>query len=416
MDQFAHSLNHSKVVLYESTGQPRLMEVSCEPMFSASQKMNCCSMRLDTIEAVTLSEALCTNDCAYVLFSPEWPHSIEMVSQRYSLEIGGSASELVGQPVRQIKPAETSEAAWLHMITTARNGHRAYHREASTTSSRRAVWLDMAMIPVVNSPNSGMEHILLRMGIRDRFASAECVGHAASVIPDCFGHAASVIPTTPAATTAPEFRHEESRQPPRQGRRAVIPLIIDEAYVRRLRRRHQAASRRGRKPEAPALRTQTAVVSAASTYSCSPSAAPAAAAFSPAEDAFRCLTKRNASPVGLGLPSNSDGTSPPVRAAADPSMAPASSRASSANTLFAQPPFVRATGGGGEGEQAAAGPWWDAATEDELLRPAAGGADGGRRGRPALPWAVGLELDGADSDGPPWAEGRWTGGAELGGV
>jgi hypothetical protein len=405
MDHFTHSLNQSQVVLYESTGQPRLMEVFCEPIFSASQNMPRCSMRLHTIEAVTLSEALCTNDCAYVLFSSEWPHSIEMVSQRYSLEIGGSASELVGQPVRQIKPAETSEPAWLQMITAARNGHRAYHREASTTSSRRAVWLDMAMIPVVNSPNSGMEHILLRMGIRDRFASA-----------DCFGHAASVIPTTPAATTAPEFRHEESRQPPRRGRRAVIPLIIDEAYVRRLRRRHQAASRRGRKPAAPALRTQIAVVSAASTHSSSPSAAPAAAAFSPAEDAFRCLTKRNASPVGFGLPSNSDGISPPVRAAADPSTAPASSRASSANTLFAQPPFVRATGGGGEGEQAAAGPWWDAATEDELLRPAAGGADGGRRGRPALPWAVGLELDWADSDGPPWAEARWTGGAELGGV
>jgi hypothetical protein len=375
-------------------------------MFSASLNLNCCSMRLETSQAVTLSEALCKSDCAYVLFSPEWPHSIEIVSQRYSLEIGGSASELVGQPVRQIKPAETSEAAWLHMITAARNGHRAYHREASTTSSRRAVWLDMAMIPVVNSPNSGTEHILLRMGITDRFACA-----------DCFRHAASVIPTTPAATTAPEFRHEESRKPaprPRRGRRIVIPLIIDEAYVRRLRRRHQAASRRGQKPSALGLRTQTAVVSAAPMHSSSPSAAPAAAAFSAAEDALKCLTERHASTVGLGLPSHSDDVLLPVRAAADPYMASACSRASSAGALL--PPFARATGGGGEGEQAAAGPWWDAATEDELLRPAAGGADGGRRGRPALPWALGLEFDGADSDGPPWAEGRWTGGAKLGGV
>ena len=127
-----------------------------------------------------------------------------------------------------------------------------------------------------------------------------------------------------------------------------MPVIMDEAYVRRVRRRHLAAARSARKQAGPALFAQSAGVSTAAA---------------PVNDiAGRCgwidskqhESSESESPL-----------SPSTCAAASPSVC---SFCSQPDTPPPPP------GAGGDSED---GPWWDAATEAELLRPAKRAAAGG---------------------------------------
>ena len=347
---------NGQVALYEASGKARLMDVSCEYLFSISQNMPCCMMTLEHSEAVTLSEALCGSDRPYVLLSSEWPYSIKMVSQLYTVEIDGAAGSLVGQPAQRIKPAETPERLWLQSIREACQGRRAYHREGTCTSGGRAVFLDITFIPVVNFPNGRAEHVLIRLSPTFRFIPADCGFSNASSIAGVPTMAANCSPSV----SAPSYVAPASK--PRRGRRAVMPVIMDEAYVRRVRRRHLAAARSAcKRADAPfgqssgcAIRSE--IVGAA--------VAAAAAGPAPAAPGSRFI---------LGIQeSSSDSESPwsPSAWAAD-------------------------SDAGGRG------PWWDAATEAGLLRPAERAAVGGAALGLGPPW------ERSDPSEPAWAGDEW---------
>ena len=148
-----------------------------------------------------------------------------------------------------------------------------------------------------------------------------------------------------------------------------MPVIMDEAYVRRVRRRHLAAARSARKQAGPARFAQSAGVSTAAVNDI-------------AGRRYWIDSQHESSESESPL-------SPSTCAAASPSVC---SFCSQPDTPPPPP------GAGGDSED---GPWWDAATEAELLRPAKRAAAGGGSalGLGTLAWG---RLEPAGGGGDEW--------------
>ena len=259
----SNEITNGRVILYEPSGQYKMMEISCEPLFSLSYNAQCYLISLECSEAMTLLDALRVTECPCVLLSKE-PHCVEMVNEVYLREIG-NAAELMNKAACYIKPAETLESTWQEMIETAWHGRRAYYREATSILGGRPVWLEMLFIPVVHLPNGRPEQVLIQFLPTLR----ECGnGQPTSTV---FDH----LPPTPRgpepcppidgstgldlAAGAPAVAKLAPGRLPRPARpdrrKTRTPLIMDEAHVRRVRRRLVAAAHRegtGRKAAAEA--------------------------------------------------------------------------------------------------------------------------------------------------------------------
>ena len=317
---------HSRVMLYEKNGKPRMMDVSCEPLYSPSNKTQCCLMSLRYSTAITMSEALSMIDCPCVLIS-DLPHRVELANQMDFHEIEGNAVDLVDKSAMFVKPSETLDSTWQSMITAAFQGSRTHHKEATRTSDGRAVWLEMIFVPVVNLPNQRPGHVLIRYLLVPR-EDLEVERNRTAT--PCN------LPTTPLASATAEPNLRPVRQ---DWRTARTPLIMDEAYVRRLRRRLVAAARRDGTRAPARKRTPTADKPAGPCPARTPSLAAGA------------VSSQDAAPSELAV-----------------ALAPCT------------PPSAL-----DHDCDVAAGRWWDEATEAELLRPAAAVPCPPRAQRPAGP-------------------------------
>jgi hypothetical protein len=242
-----------QISLYGRQGLPLIMDVLCEPLFSTSQNKWCILMSLEASETITLGQALGEAACPYALLSAEWPYRIEMVNQRYMEEFGVAVHDVVNKIANHIKPAVVTDSDWQALLYTAAiQGRSAVQRQVHFPTTTSSSVFDVNFVPVVNTPNHRVEHILVRFSTCTQPAHAPfadlpslATPQYAAAAPD----AARLIPWLAPAEPSLEGMSQEIHAGPaahacRLGRRAATPLIIDEGYVRRLHRRHQAAARR----------------------------------------------------------------------------------------------------------------------------------------------------------------------------
>jgi hypothetical protein len=257
LDQAA--VMQSQIILHERHGLTTLVDVSCEPHFSTSQNKRCVLMGLTASETITLGQALGEATLPCALLAAEWPHRVRTVNQLYSEAFGVAAQDVVSKSANHIKPAELTDSGWQALLDARFiQGRQAVQTEVRCRSPCGSGRFDLHFVPVVSAPNRSVEHILVRFASRlqpPRASFAEYLLDAPQYTAAATPVAARVRPwlasvdARPCREGVPQDEITANFAPlvsagARPDQQAATPLIIDEGYLRRLRRRHQAAARR----------------------------------------------------------------------------------------------------------------------------------------------------------------------------
>ena len=215
-ERLTSSMDHANAtqnqfILYERHGLAVPMDVSCEPYFSMSQNKVCTLMGLAATELNSRQFCHAWGDAAFPhALAAECPNRIEVTNQQSSEVVGVAEQHVVYPRPNRSQSASLTGSCW-------------------------------------NEPFTDSLH----------------ANHAASPV------AARVLPWLASTVSQPAGEGSSAAIATRDRRRGATPPIMDEGYVRRLRRRYQAAARRAGAPKARAA-GRSAVGAPPARQPCSP--------------------------------------------------------------------------------------------------------------------------------------------------
>jgi PAS domain S-box-containing protein len=174
-------------------------------------------------------DRLCSSFAAAIV-SCEWPYFAQRISAEFTRLFGYDELDILGQNVsHRIKPEHAMSASWRALVRAAALGHTARDIVEARSKGGRVFLVDVTSSPIAFANGS---FGILMLFIEDAFAGPDSVelltqqrgGRSRSGLGD-------FLPVQ-------EFIRPSAAPPPARD------LVVDEAYVRRVRRRHLAAARR----------------------------------------------------------------------------------------------------------------------------------------------------------------------------
>jgi hypothetical protein len=266
----AETVQH--MVLYDVDGVARNLTVSCA--HSSSQS---CAITLKYTSAITLASVDETVSQPWALVSSDWPHFAESTNDHFQGLFGLCSDDILGQNLHRIKPRHTESTKWRNLMISASHGLRCQETVLTLSASGVESWMDLKCIPVVDAPDCAVRHILVLFSeatspptlsiFHDSCSTGDCTspsGHVPqshhlgmwpAALPSHHRNP-SILPPQIYLPHKSDF-HLQLTAAAEIGRpvaQRAAPLIVDEAYVRRVLRRHRAAERRSAAAPPPQLK------------------------------------------------------------------------------------------------------------------------------------------------------------------
>ena len=234
------------VVLYDKQMRRRRIFLSFMYNQNDSKNSDCTTMIEhipDIMAPITaVSVARLPSTAAWVSLSLEWPHPVLKVSAGFTQLLGYEELDLLSQNLPHIiKPRRAMSAPWRALLRASSSGFATRDIVEACTRFGREMLVDVTCAPVVN-PEQGRFQSILVLFVDDAVAAPDPVQHA-SAVPHLFG---GEPPSDIRQCLLQEVIRSEAAAAAvgagsGTGGRGVF---VDEAYVRRVRRRHMAAAAR----------------------------------------------------------------------------------------------------------------------------------------------------------------------------
>jgi hypothetical protein len=277
--------------LYDVSGKCRNVRLTCEPARNCHIPGRNCILTISASDTILQSCISEESDHAWALVSSEWPHFVESVNLEFTRQFELSEEDIVGQNLHRIKPYHTASTEWRIALGSASEGRRTRQRILARTATAKELVFDLECVPVSSAPGGSVDRILAllipagndptsfpsdntftRVPSNTFFSqsSPSNVIQAArcsnSAILAASGSSSTPLLQSPyavdsvhrhspsgaawtgpgAAGTTPVPASAAPRPPRSCGRppSADVPAVLDDKYVRRVRRRHLTAERR----------------------------------------------------------------------------------------------------------------------------------------------------------------------------
>jgi hypothetical protein len=330
------------LALYDIAGRCRNVILRYQPSSWRNEATSkCCHITVIQSESILFTSVFDESAYAWALVSADRPHYVETVNDLFTTLFGLPKDDIVGKNLHRIRPSNLPSNELRHALLAASQGTRTRQRMAACTASDAETLVDIDCIPVVSAPGAAVTHIMAVLSPTQRagpmFTPPPPIGSAPSLQNPAYNHESPSFqriaffpwpmrqpcmsaaidvahlqpggrlphtplpvlpppppPPPPSSSSPPNLLTPPSPPPhlltapapqPR-GRppSAAVPAVLDDKYVRRVRRRHLAAERRAAVADADASRAAAAAAAAVSAWSgpdwqaCPASAGPVLAA------------------------------------------------------------------------------------------------------------------------------------------
>ena len=232
------------LVMYDRSGHGRHVTVTCEYENVEYDSTSYCRLTIELSDVLLLSSVYEETLHAWALVSAEWPHVVETVNDRFILQFGLPAQAIVGQNLHRIKPPRTQSEPWRQAFATASMGRRSVQHVVACCASGAEMQMELLCIPVVSSRSSPVDRIMAILSAlaihQDAHAQIQPYTGAASATPaphSSLVHSMGAASASPPTAARPRPRSLADHVP-------EPPAVLDDGYVRRVRRRHLTAERR----------------------------------------------------------------------------------------------------------------------------------------------------------------------------